>query len=163
MLQTKAIWQTNKLVKPYITNKGALSETDIMFIDQNELAEIFNDYFANIVKITTRKDPKNKRNDFPPEISNISLVLEIIKQYKKLPSVLYRKGNIKVDEISNISVVLVIIKQYKKHPSVLCIKGNVKVDEISNISVVLEIIKQYKKHPSVLCIKGNVKVDEISN
>ena len=82
-----------KLVKPCITNKGALSETDIMFIDQNELVfdeieatEIFNDY-ANIVKITTRKDPENKRNDFPPEISNISLVLEIIKQYKKLPSV----------------------------------------------------------------------------
>ena len=91
MLQTKAIWQTKKLVKPYITNKGALSETDIMFTDQNELVsdekevtEIFNDYFANIVKITTRKDPKNKRNDFRPEISNISLVLEIIKQYKNI-------------------------------------------------------------------------------
>ena len=63
-----------------------------MFIDQNELAEIFNDYFSNIVKITSRKDPKNKRNDFPPEISNISLVLE------KHPNVLCIKGNIKVDE-----------------------------------------------------------------
>ena len=103
-----------------------------MFIDQNELEEIFNDYFTNIVKITSRKDPKNKRNDFPPEISTISLVLEIIKQYKKLPSILCRKGNVKVDEISNISVELVIIKQYKKHPSILCIKGNIKVEEISN-------------------------------
>ena len=62
-----------------------------MFTDQNELvsdekevAEIFNNYFANIMKITSRKDPKNKRNDFPPEISNISVVLEIIKQYKNI-------------------------------------------------------------------------------
>ena len=80
-----------------------------MFTDQNELVsdekeltKIFNDYFANIVKITTRKDPKNKRNDFPPEISNISLVIEIIKQYKKHPSVLCIKGNVKVDENLNL-------------------------------------------------------------
>ena len=66
--------------------------------DEKELAEIFNDYFANIVKIATGKDPKNGRHDFPPEISNISAVLEIIKQYKQHPSILCIKGNIKVDK-----------------------------------------------------------------
>ena len=89
-----------KSVKPYITNKG----TDIILIDQNklvsddkEIAEIFNNYFANIVKIPTRKVPKNRRHDFPPEISNISVVLQIIKQYRKHPSILCIKGNVKVD------------------------------------------------------------------
>ena len=65
MLQNLTTKEFHKLVKPYITNKGALSESYIMLIDQNklvsdekEVAEIFNDYFANIVKITTGKDPK---------------------------------------------------------------------------------------------------------
>ena len=52
------------LLNPYMTAKGALSSDDIIlqesgvFINENtKLADIFNDYYVNIVKHTTKKQP----------------------------------------------------------------------------------------------------------
>ena len=54
------------IIKPYLTNKGALCsdditllEVDVLTSNENEIANIFNEYYINIIKYTTGEAPIN--------------------------------------------------------------------------------------------------------
>ena len=87
------------IVKPYITNKGGLGKNDMTLVEKDEivsneskLAEIFNKYYVNIVKIT------NIGNNMCPGTTFQDVVLNIIENYKVHPSIIAIKGNVKIDD-----------------------------------------------------------------
>ena len=98
-----------KLVKPYLSEKGALTNNDITLVDDDEIVtdrkrivEIFNKYYVNIVKIATGKSPISiKDNEENRNCTNEEIVLKIINFYKNHPSILAIKRNFKrVDSFS---------------------------------------------------------------
>ena len=61
LLSNQAFWG---LVKPFLSNKGALVGSDISIVkngtiitDDQDLSEIFNEYYVNIVENTIGKKP----------------------------------------------------------------------------------------------------------
>ena len=59
-------------MKPYLTNKGALCTTDINLIEnenininESETANIFNDYYTNVIKYSSGKSPTNIADNYP--------------------------------------------------------------------------------------------------
>ena len=61
MLSNQAFWD---LVKPFLSNKGAPVGSDISIVkndtiitDDQELSELFNEYYVNIVENTSGKKP----------------------------------------------------------------------------------------------------------
>ena len=88
---TKPIY---KLLKPYMANKGALSSDDIILFENGEfinddpkLADIFVDFYTNIVQHTTGKPPKDISNSMSAGTSTDSIIAHIIESYKNHPSV----------------------------------------------------------------------------
>ena len=66
-LSNKEFWD---LVKPFLSNKGGLVISDISLVKNNavttndqELTEIFNDHYVNIVEKSSGKKPVNLAND----------------------------------------------------------------------------------------------------
>ena len=51
------------------------------------MAELFNDYFVNIVETATGVPPKNMKDDLPQNMANCDIVDYIIDHYKDHPSV----------------------------------------------------------------------------
>ena len=82
------------LIKPYLTNKGALCSNDITLFEDNnfisndkEVADIFNDYYINIVEYTSGKVPSNVLNSLAT-ISEVDIIIDkIVHTYKDHPSV----------------------------------------------------------------------------
>ena len=65
-MSNKAFWD---LVKPFLSNKGVLTGTDISLVkdekivtDDHDLCEIFNDYCISIVENTSGKKPSSIAN-----------------------------------------------------------------------------------------------------
>ena len=82
------------LIKPYMTNKGALSSNDIILYENNEyicddkqLVEIFNKFYIFIVKQTTGKDPKDITNTLDGAIKMENVVEKIIDLYETHSSI----------------------------------------------------------------------------
>ena len=93
-----------KLVKPYLTNKGAVTNNDTTLVnddkivtDQNKIVKILNDCYVNIVQITTDVVPSNIKNDIGSHLSNEELVAKNVDQYKDHPSIKSMKENCKID------------------------------------------------------------------
>ena len=107
---------TNKafydIVKPYLTNKGALVMNDItvlkdgkLITENVEIAEIFNEYYANIFENVTGNKPKNIKNQLPVDITNKEVIHNIIEVYKDHPSILAIKDNFSCQELFSFSEV----------------------------------------------------------
>ena len=101
-LTTKAFYN---LVKPYLTNKGALINNDVALIEdgklitnENEIVEIFNEYFVNIVKSATGIAPKNIIDNIKNDISNSEVVYKIIENYKCHPSIIAINENLQIED-----------------------------------------------------------------
>ena len=82
------------LIKPYLTNKGALSSTDINLVlenniisNENELVEIFNKYYINIVKHSSGDKPTSIAENLKTGSKTDDILDEIIKCYKNHPSI----------------------------------------------------------------------------
>ena len=93
-----------KLVKPYLTNIGALTNNDMTLVnddkivtDQNKIVKILNDYYVNIVQITTGVVPSNIKDEIGSHLSNEELVAKIVDHYKDHPSIKSMKENCKID------------------------------------------------------------------
>ena len=89
---TKPIY---KLLKPFMTNKGALSSDDIILFENGEfinedsrLSDIFIDLYTNIVKITTGHPPKDISSNLNDGVNVDTIVSNIIECYKNHSSVI---------------------------------------------------------------------------
>ena len=84
-------------IKPYMTNKGALSNDDIILFEKgkyvssdNDIAEIFNNYYTNIVKETLGRPPVNIADtlgfttDQDEKWTQLSILIQIILALRKL-------------------------------------------------------------------------------
>ena len=81
------------LIKPYLTNKGALSSNDIVILENNtfisndrEIADIFNDYYINVIKYTQHTVSDNI-TDIISETNTDATIDNIIDMYKDHPSI----------------------------------------------------------------------------
>ena len=88
--------------KPFLTNKISLSTESITikdkekFIDdEKELAEVFNNYYINIVE---KKSGKPVENSFANYDDNFKAVLKIIEKHEKHQSILEIRKNLKLTE-----------------------------------------------------------------
>ena len=90
-LSNQAFWD---LVKPFLSNKGALVGSDISIVrngtiitDDQDLSELFNEYYVNIVENTSGKKPCGVADttDIDDDRHAVRLILE---KYKNHPSVL---------------------------------------------------------------------------
>ena len=82
------------LIKPYLTNKGALSSDDIILLESNvlvsndkKIVDIFNDYYTNIVEYTCGSAPTDIAT-IQHLICHDSIIDEIIETYRDHPSIL---------------------------------------------------------------------------
>ena len=82
------------LIKPYMTNKGALCSTDInimengnLITDEREIVEIFNEYYINIIKHTSGQDVINIEDTFERSSQSDDVIDKIVETYKKHPSI----------------------------------------------------------------------------
>ena len=122
------------LIKPYLTNKGALCSNDITLLENDELisdeskqGDIFNDYFTNIVEYSSGKKTSDTANTL---------------------------AGAKIDQIID-----VILDSYKNHPSVLLIKGNTKNSKVFKFRKVTEA--EVKKVMESLDCKKAIGFDSI--
>ena len=90
-LSNKEFWD---LVKPFLSNKGGLISSDISLVkndavitNDQELTEIFNDHYVNIVEKSSGKKPVNLANDTGIS-DDRQIVRLILEKYKNHPSVL---------------------------------------------------------------------------
>ena len=82
------------LFKPFLSNKGGLASSDISLVkndtvitDDQELTEIFNEHYVNIVEKSSGKKPNSIAKDV--EISDDRQIVRLIlEKYKDHPSVL---------------------------------------------------------------------------
>ena len=83
------------LLKPYMTNKGALSSDDIILFENGEfinedskLSDIFIDLYTNIVKHTTGHPPKDISSNFNAGVNIDTIISNIIECYKNHSSII---------------------------------------------------------------------------
>ena len=83
-----------EIMKPYLTNKGALCNTDISLIEDDRLitndsdiANIFIDYYTNIVEYSSGSPPKDISDFQPPGTTTDKVIENILEEYKSHPSV----------------------------------------------------------------------------
>ena len=90
-MSNKEFWD---LVKPFLSNKGRLANSDISLVqtnvvvtDEQELKEIFNDHYINLVEKPIGEKPTSLAKD--TGISDYRQVVRlIIEKYKNHPSIL---------------------------------------------------------------------------
>lgn len=82
------------IMKPYMTNKGALCCNDITLLeegeiitDDNDIANIFIDYYTNIVELTSGKPPSFLADTLPPGTNFDEIIVKISETYKNHPSI----------------------------------------------------------------------------
>ena len=90
-MSNKEFWD---LVKPFLSNKGGLTSSDISLVrndtivtDDQELTEIFNHHYVNIVEKSSGKKPISLAKDIGIS-DDRQIVRLILDRYKKHPSVL---------------------------------------------------------------------------
>ena len=81
-------------IKPYLTEKGTLSSSDITLLEngtlvsnEEELVEIFNDYYINIIKYSSGS-PSNDITDRMDTSNRDEIIDSIIDEYKYHPSII---------------------------------------------------------------------------
>ena len=127
--------QFYSLIKPYMTNKGALSnddiilkEGDIYINDDRKIAEIFNNYYINIVKLTTGKHPESIADTLSPGANYNEIIGAIIDNYKSHASV--QKINAHFTQCSSFTFQIVSVEDVKEILKSLDIKKATGIDQI---------------------------------
>lgn len=102
------------IMKPYLTNKGALCCTDIILTENDhiissdsEIANIFVDYYTNIVEITSGSPPVSIADSCTPGTSFDQIIDKICDNFKHHPSIKCIKRNKKHSQIFNFKPVTV--------------------------------------------------------
>ena len=82
------------IIKPYLSNKGSLVTSDIKLVESNnivtndlDMANIFNNYYTNIVEYTTGTAPKSLADTLPPLTPLDRIINEIKVKFKNHPSI----------------------------------------------------------------------------
>jgi len=82
------------IIKPYLSNKGSLVTSDIKLVESNnimtndlDMANIFNDYYTNIVEYTTGTAPKSLADTLPSLTPLDRIINEIKIKFKNHPSI----------------------------------------------------------------------------
>ena len=90
-MSNKEFWD---LAKPFLSNKGRLASSDISLVkndtvitDDQELTEIFNEHYVNIVEKSNGKKPNSIAKDVGIS-DDCQIVRLILEKYKHHPSVL---------------------------------------------------------------------------
>ena len=90
-MANKEFWN---LVKPFLTNKGGLSESDYLLVkddriitNDNELVEAFNDHYINKVEKSSGKKLQNLGDKHKLK-SDKEIVQLILEKYANHPSIL---------------------------------------------------------------------------
>jgi len=83
-----------EIIKPYLSNKGSLGTSDIKLVETNnilnndlDMANIFNDYYTNIVQYTTGTAPKSLADTLSPLTPLDSIINEIRIKFINHPSI----------------------------------------------------------------------------
>ena len=100
----KTFWKTMKPLfseKHFSNNKITLIEGGDIISDDQELAEIFNSYFANVVKNLDIEGFKTYDYNYIPELDYIS---NIIEKFKNHPSIQRIKENVKIEKRVHFSI-----------------------------------------------------------
>ena len=91
IMSNKEFWD---LVKPYLSNKGGLSDNNITLIkdqkiitDEPTLCQLFNDHYINIVQNSSGRKPTNVA-DTTALVDDRDIVKLILETYKTHPSIL---------------------------------------------------------------------------
>ena len=104
-VNNRAFWNTVKL---FLTNKGFLTNDNIVIknndeiiTNKNEIVELFNSHYVNIVEKTSGFPPETEGN---PEVqeNDAATVKSIIDKYQNHSSILNIKNNIKTDKTFDI-------------------------------------------------------------
>ena len=66
--------------------------------NERDIVEIFNEFYTNIVQITTGVAPHNIKDELASNISNKQAVLNIVNHYKSHPSIKAIKSNFVIEE-----------------------------------------------------------------
>ena len=92
----KEFWKT---IRPFLTNKGCLENTDIMLINDDEivtddktLAKTFNEHYINIVERSSGLKPE--KMEFENSLNTRNILHSIIDRYKNHPSILKIKSEV---------------------------------------------------------------------
>ena len=96
-MTNKEFWKT---IKPFLTNKGCLENSDIMLINDDEmiaddktLAKTFNEHYINIVERSSGLKPETMEFDNSLNTSR-NILHSIIDRYKNHPSILKIKSEV---------------------------------------------------------------------
>ena len=84
LMSNKDFWN---LVKPFLSNKGGLSDGEKMITDGAELTEVFNDHYINIVQKSSGKKPTSVAENYAIK-DDREAVKKILPTHKNHPSVL---------------------------------------------------------------------------
>ena len=97
IVTNKEFWKT---IKPFLTNKGCLENSDIMLINDDEmvtddktLAKTFNEHYINIVERSSGLKPE-KMEFYNPLHTSRNILHSIIDRYKNHPSILKIKSEV---------------------------------------------------------------------
>ena len=96
-MTNKEFWKT---IKPFLTNKGCLENSDIMLINDDEmvtddetLAKTFNEHYINTVERSSGLKPE--KMEFQNSLNTSRNILHsIIDHYKNHPSILETKSEV---------------------------------------------------------------------
>ncbi len=87
--------QFYKLIQPLLSKKGNMEKSDITLVEnehiitsEKEIVNIFNNYYINIVELTSGKAPTNIANQTPLIVLPTVIIDEIVNQFKTHPSVI---------------------------------------------------------------------------
>ena len=115
-MTNKLFWKT---IKPFLTNKGKISSNTIILEEdgklvsnEEELVEIFNNHYINIVETTMGKPPISIGNPNDPNYDR-NTVLDIIEKYKENPIILKINANL-IDSKQSFSLPLASRKEINK-------------------------------------------------
>ena len=98
VIDNKKFWKTVKALfseKHFSNNKITLLEGDEIIYDDQEIAEIFNDYFANIV---VNLDIEGVVTCDYPDDPELDYIANIIVKFKNHPSILTIKEKVKIEK-----------------------------------------------------------------
>ena len=89
------------IMKPYLTNKGACCDSDIILLENDNIitedesiANIFVEYYTNIIKHTTGIPPMNLEDNLPPGTNTEIVIEKIINHYASHSSIKSIKDNL---------------------------------------------------------------------
>jgi len=126
------------ILKPYLSKKGSLSSSDIKLIESDDvisdgikMANIFNQYYTNIVEYTSGKAPQSLADTLPSFTQIDVIIREIKKKFQHHPSICNIKNNSL--NVSSFRFKLVTIPEVEFILKTLNTKKSIGIDGIPSI------------------------------